>query len=42
LKDVANSNLKKIDKETVKVIKNHQGKVMKLEGWTPPDLRRFV
>lgn len=40
--EVANSNLAKIDKKTGKVIKNHQGKVMKPEGWTLPDLRRFV
>jgi predicted HAD superfamily Cof-like phosphohydrolase len=40
--EVARSNLSKIDSETGKVIKNKFGKVMKPEGWTPPNLKPFV
>lgn len=40
--EVANSNLAKIDVKSGKVIKNELGKVMKPEGWKPPDLRKFV
>ena len=40
--EVARSNLAKINSETGKVIKNENGKVMKPEGWTPPDLTSFV
>jgi predicted HAD superfamily Cof-like phosphohydrolase len=40
--EVARSNLSKIDSETKKVIKNKQGKVMKPQGWTPPNLKPFV
>lgn len=40
--EVALSNLKKIDPKTKKVVKNENGKVMKPEGWTPPDLKKFV
>jgi predicted HAD superfamily Cof-like phosphohydrolase len=36
------SNLKKIDKETGKVLKRPDGKVMKPEGWQPPDFSKFV
>lgn len=40
--EVARSNLAKIDSATGKVIKNEAGKVMKPEGWTPPDLKPYV
>ena len=40
--EVARSNLAKIDSVTGKVIKNESGKVMKPEGWTPPDLKPYV
>ena len=36
------SNLKKIDKETRKVLKREDGKVLKPEGWKPPDFNRFA
>jgi predicted HAD superfamily Cof-like phosphohydrolase len=40
--EVARSNLAKINSETGKVIKNENGKVMKPEGWTPPNLEPFT
>ena len=40
--EVARSNLSKIDSVTGKVIKNSNGKVMKPEGWTPPNLKPFT
>lgn len=40
--EVARSNLSKIDSETGKVIKNKQGKVMKPDGWTPPNLKPYL
>jgi len=40
--EVARSNLAKIDKTTGKVIKRKDGKVMKPEGWSPPNLKPFV
>jgi predicted HAD superfamily Cof-like phosphohydrolase len=40
--EVALTNLRKIDKATGKVIKNEAGKVMKPEGWKPPDLSKFI
>ena len=36
------SNLRKIDKETRKVLKRDDGKVLKPEGWQPPDFTKFV
>ena len=36
------SNLKKIDRVTNKVLKREDGKVMKPEGWKPPDFTKFV
>jgi len=36
------SNLKKIDKATLKVLKREDGKVLKPEGWKPPDFSKFV
>jgi predicted HAD superfamily Cof-like phosphohydrolase len=40
--EVARSNLAKINPETGKVIKREDGKVLKPEGWTAPDLKQFV
>lgn len=40
--EVARSNLAKIDPVTGKVNKRKDGKVLKPEGWTPPDLNSFV
>ena len=40
--EVARSNLAKINPETGKVIKREDGKVLKPEGWTPPNLKPFV
>ena len=36
------SNLKKIDRTTGKVIKREDGKVLKPEGWQPPDFSKFT
>jgi predicted HAD superfamily Cof-like phosphohydrolase len=40
--EVARSNLAKIDTATGKVIKREDGKVLKPEGWKPPDLTSYV
>jgi len=40
--EVATSNLWKIDAKTGKVIRREDGKILKPEGWTPPDLTKFV
>lgn len=36
--EVQRSNMAKIDPSTGKVTKRHDGKVLKPEGWTPPDI----
>ena len=36
------SNLRKIDKESGKLLKRADGKVLKPEGWQPPDFGKFV
>jgi predicted HAD superfamily Cof-like phosphohydrolase len=36
------SNLSKIDPVTKRVIKREDGKVLKPEGWKPPDFTKFV
>ncbi len=41
-KEVMRTNFAKIDKETGKVRKREDGKVLKPIGWTPPDLKPFV
>jgi len=41
-KEVIGTNLAKIDKETGKVRKREDGKVLKPLGWTPPDLNPYV
>ena len=38
----AHSNLSKIDKETGKVIRREDGKILKPEGWQPPNFKKFV
>ena len=40
--EVALSNLSKIDPKTKKVNKREDGKVLKPEGWKPPQLEKFV
>ena len=41
-KEVISTNLAKIDKETGKVRKREDGKVLKPVGWVPPELSPFV
>lgn len=41
-KEVMRSNFAKIDPTTGKVRKREDGKVLKPEGWTPPELAPFV
>ncbi len=41
-REVISTNLAKIDKETGKVRKREDGKVLKPLGWTPPDLNPYV
>jgi predicted HAD superfamily Cof-like phosphohydrolase len=41
-KEVMRTNFAKINKETGKVRKREDGKVLKPVGWTPPDLKPFV
>ncbi len=41
-KEVMKTNFAKIDKETGKVRKREDGKVLKPQGWTPPVLAPFV
>lgn len=38
----AKSNLSKIDPVSGKVLKREDGKIMKPEGWKPPDFSRFA
>lgn len=41
-KEVMGTNFAKIDKETGKVRKREDGKVLKPAGWVAPDLKPFV
>lgn len=41
-KEVMQTNFNKIDKETGKVRKREDGKVLKPTGWVPPDLKTFI
>jgi predicted HAD superfamily Cof-like phosphohydrolase len=41
-KEVMRTNFAKIDKDTGKVVKLEDGKVLKPDGWTPPDLKPFI
>jgi len=40
--EVARSNLAKIDKATGTVQKREDGKILKPDGWTPPNLVPFI
>ena len=41
-KEVMKTNFAKIDKDTGKVRKREDGKVLKPQGWTPPELEPFL
>lgn len=41
-KEVMRTNFAKIDKDTGKVRKREDGKVLKPVGWEPPDLKSFL
>ena len=41
-KEVMDTNFAKIDPETGKVCKREDGKVLKPEGWTAPNLTKFI
>ena len=41
-KEVMQTNFNKIDKDTGKVRKREDGKVLKPVGWTPPNLKPFI
>jgi predicted HAD superfamily Cof-like phosphohydrolase len=41
-KEVMRTNFAKIDKETGKVRKREDGKVLKPLGWTPPELGQYL
>lgn len=41
-KEVMRTNFAKIDKETGKVRKREDGKVLKPEGWQPPNLKQYL
>jgi predicted HAD superfamily Cof-like phosphohydrolase len=41
-KEVMSTNFAKIDKQTGRVRKREDGKVLKPSGWTPPELEQFV
>ena len=41
-KEVMSTNFAKIDKETGKVRKREDGKVLKPQGWTAPELAQFL
>lgn len=41
-KEVAESNLSKINWSTGKVVRREDGKILKPEGWKPPDFKPYV
>ena len=41
-KEVMSTNFAKIDHETGRVRKREDGKVLKPQGWTPPDLKGYL
>jgi predicted HAD superfamily Cof-like phosphohydrolase len=40
--EVMRTNFAKIDSETGKVRKREDGKVLKPEGWSPPNLKPYI
>ena len=40
--EVMRTNFAKIDPETGKVRKREDGKVLKPQGWTPPELAKYL
>ena len=40
--EVLRSNMKKLDPKTQKVIRREYGKILKPEGWTHPDLTKYI
>jgi predicted HAD superfamily Cof-like phosphohydrolase len=40
--EVVRSNMAKVDPVTGKVVKREDGKILKPEGWTPPQLAQFT
>lgn len=40
--EVADSNLSKIDSKTGKVLRREDGKILKPEGWAPPNLSKYI
>jgi predicted HAD superfamily Cof-like phosphohydrolase len=41
-REVMSTNFNKIDKQTGRVRKREDGKVLKPAGWTPPELQKFL
>ena len=41
-KEVMGTNFAKVDRRTGRVHKREDGKVLKPEGWTPPELENFL
>jgi len=41
-KEVMRTNFAKIDRDTGKVRKREDGKVLKPQGWTPPELEQYL
>ena len=41
-KEVHGSNMTKIDPTTGKVIRREDGKILKPEGWQPPNLKQYL
>ena len=40
--EVVKTNMAKVDPETGKVRRRTDGKILKPEGWKPPDMTKFV
>jgi predicted HAD superfamily Cof-like phosphohydrolase len=40
--EVMRTNVEKIDAKTGKVTRREDGKILKPEGWTPPNLKPYV
>ena len=40
--EVVRTNMAKVDPQTGKVRRREDGKILKPEGWTPPDMSKFI